>query len=135
LSLVPRDVADDIVAEAFARVLAAIREGGGPSHAFRAYLLRAVRNLAHDWLAARRRVTVIGDMDDEVDELAGRSRMTSGLGPAAETEAETRAEARLIVRAFSRLPVRRLHSTPLNCTPCPLRTASPAARATPVGTT
>ena len=30
LSMVPPDVADDIVAEAFARVLAAIRAGGGP---------------------------------------------------------------------------------------------------------
>jgi DNA-directed RNA polymerase specialized sigma24 family protein len=35
LSMVPPDVADDIVAEAFARVLAAIRAGGGPDHAFR----------------------------------------------------------------------------------------------------
>src|SRR5260370_39865893 len=63
LSLVPRDVADDIVAEAFARVLAATREGGGPSHAFRAYLLRAVRNLAHDWLAARPPGTGIRDLE------------------------------------------------------------------------
>jgi len=65
LSMVPPDVADDIVAEAFARVLAAIRAGGGPDHAFRAYLLAAVRNLASDWMAARRRMTVIGDMDDQ----------------------------------------------------------------------
>ena len=55
LSMVPPDVADDIVAEAFARVLAAIRAGGGPNHAFRGYLLAAVRNLANDWIAARRR--------------------------------------------------------------------------------
>ena len=65
LSMVPPDVADDIVAEAFARVLAAIRAGGGPDHAFRPYLLAAVRNLANDWIAARRRVTVIGDLDEE----------------------------------------------------------------------
>ena len=65
LSMVPPDVADDIVAEAFARVLAAIRAGGGPDHAFRPYLLAAVRNLANDWIAARRRVTVIGDMGEE----------------------------------------------------------------------
>ena len=57
LSMVPPDMADDIVAEAFARVLAAIRAGGGPDHAFRPYLLAAVRNLANDWTAARRRVT------------------------------------------------------------------------------
>jgi RNA polymerase sigma factor (sigma-70 family) len=59
LSMVPPDVADDVVAEAFARVLAVIREGGGPSHAFRGYLLTAVRNVAHDWQRARRRLTVV----------------------------------------------------------------------------
>ena len=63
--MVPPDVADDIVAEAFARVLAAIRAGGGPDRAFRGYLLAAVRNVANDWIAGRRRVTVIGDMDEE----------------------------------------------------------------------
>ena len=74
LSMVPHDVADDIVAEAFARVLAAIRGGGGPDAAFRGYLLTAVRHLASDWLVARRRVTAIGDMSEETADLAaGRS--------------------------------------------------------------
>ncbi len=104
LSMVPPDVADDIVAEAFARVLAAIRAGGGPDHAFRPYLLAAVRNLANDWIAARRRVTVIGDLDEEADDRS--ALLTSGFSGDAETEAEARAEARLIVRAFSRLPER-----------------------------
>jgi len=98
LSMVPHDVADDIVAEAFARVLAAIRAGRGPDHAFRGYLLTTVRHLAHDWLAARRRLTVIGDLDEE----AGASGVSGG----AEAQAEARAEARLIIRAFSRLPGR-----------------------------
>jgi len=98
LSMVPRDVADDIVAEAFARVLAAIRAGRGPDHAFRGYLLTTVRHLAHDWLSARRRLTVTGDLDEE----AGVSGVSSG----AEAQAEARAEARLISRAFSRLPER-----------------------------
>ena len=104
LSMVPPDVADDIVAEAFARVLAAIRAGGGPDHAFRPYLLAAVRNLANDWIAARRRVTVIGDLDEEAGDRS--ALLTSGFSGDAETEAEARAEARLIVRAFSRLPER-----------------------------
>src|SRR5436190_18623835 len=104
LSMVPPDVADDIVAEAFARVLAAIRAGGGPDHAFRPYLLAAVRNLANDWIAARRRVTVIGDLDEEADDRS--APLISGFSGDAATEAETRAEARLIVRAFSRLPKR-----------------------------
>ena len=104
LSMVPPDVADDVVAEAFARVLAAIQAGGGPDHAFRPYLLAAVRNLANDWIAARRRVTVIGDLDEEAGDRS--ALLTSGFSGDAETEAEARAEARLIVRAFSRLPER-----------------------------
>jgi RNA polymerase sigma factor (sigma-70 family) len=104
LSMVPPDVADDIVAEAFARVLAAIRAGGGPDHAFRPYLLAAVRNLANDWIAARRRVTVIGDLDEEAGDRS--APLISGFSGDAATEAEARAEARLIVRAFSRLPKR-----------------------------
>ena len=89
LSMVPPDVADDIVAEAFARVLAAIRAGGGPDHAFRPYLLAAVRNLANDWIAARRRVTVIGDLDEEAGDRS--ALLTSGFSGDAETEAEARA--------------------------------------------
>ena len=104
LSMVPPDVADDIVAEAFARVLAAIRAGGGPDHAFRPYLLAAVRNLANDWIAARRRVTVIGDLEEEAGDRS--APLISGFSGDAATEAEARAEARLIVRAFSRLPKR-----------------------------
>ena len=95
-------MADDIVAEAFARVLAAIRAGGGPDHAFRPYLLAAVRNLANDWIAARRRVTVIGDLGEEAGDRS--ALLISGFSRDAETEAEARAEALLIVRAFSRLP-------------------------------
>jgi hypothetical protein len=68
LSMVPRDVADDIVAEAFTRVLGAIRAGGGPGVAFRAYLLAAVRNTANDWLRASRRTTTVGDVEHDLDE-------------------------------------------------------------------
>jgi RNA polymerase sigma factor (sigma-70 family) len=40
--------ADDIVSEAFARVLGAINRGGGPTDAFRPYLLMTVRNVSTD---------------------------------------------------------------------------------------
>jgi RNA polymerase sigma factor (sigma-70 family) len=40
--------AEDLAAEAFARVLAALRSGGGPHTAFRPYLLTAVRNAFYD---------------------------------------------------------------------------------------
>ena len=40
--------ADEVVAEAFARVLAATQRGGGPTDAFRPYLLTAVRRVLRD---------------------------------------------------------------------------------------
>ena len=112
LSLVPSDVADDIVAEAFARVLAAIRAGGGPSSTFRGYLLTSVRNLANDWLRTRRRLTVVADMDvGDMDVQAGhpaaaQGRVTPGMSSAAETQVAARDEARLVARAFGGLPAR-----------------------------
>ena len=107
LSMVPRDVADNIVAEAFARVLGAIRAGGGPGIAFRAYLLTAVRNTANDWLRASRRTTAIGDVEQDLEERVPEENMgvaRLSRGPEAETEA--RAEARLVAKAFGHLPAR-----------------------------
>jgi RNA polymerase sigma factor (sigma-70 family) len=107
LSMVPRDVADDIVAEAFTRVLGAIRAGGGPGIAFRAYLLTAVRNTANDWLRASRRTTAIGDVEQDLEEPVPEDNMgvaRLSRGPEAETEA--RAEARLVAKAFGHLPAR-----------------------------
>src|SRR3954447_11541421 len=40
--------ADDLVSEAFTKVLASLRAGNGPDRAFRAYLLASVRNLRCD---------------------------------------------------------------------------------------
>ncbi|MCS5497070.1 sigma-70 family RNA polymerase sigma factor [Cnuibacter physcomitrellae] len=40
---------DDVVAEAFTRILAVIRRGGGPTAGFRPYLLTAIRNVATSW--------------------------------------------------------------------------------------
>lgn len=42
----PRADADDLVSEAFIKVLTAIRDGGGPTGAFRPYITMTVRNLA-----------------------------------------------------------------------------------------
>ena len=107
LSMVPRDVAGDIVAEAFTRVLGAIRAGGGPGLAFRAYLLAAVRNTANDWLRASRRTTAVGDLEQDLDdrvpeENLGLARLSRGP----EAEAEARVEATLVARAFGKLPAR-----------------------------
>ena len=51
----PHDV-DDLVNEAFVRVLAALRRGGGPTVAFRPYLLTTLRRIAYDRTDRRRRI-------------------------------------------------------------------------------
>jgi RNA polymerase sigma factor (sigma-70 family) len=94
LALVPVDAAEDIVAEAFTRVLARQLAGGGPDGAFRPYLLAAVRNIARDWLAERRR-TVPAPLDPRVHRVPGAGELVT----AAEEAAMTR-------RAFESLPDR-----------------------------
>lgn len=51
--LVPPADVDDAVAESFARVLDVTLRGGGPTGAFRPYLLTALRRVCHDRLHAR----------------------------------------------------------------------------------
>jgi RNA polymerase sigma factor (sigma-70 family) len=53
-ALVPAQAAEDIAQEAFTRVLAVMRAGGGPAGEFRPYLLATVRNLAADYHARSR---------------------------------------------------------------------------------
>ncbi|MGW6445812.1 sigma-70 family RNA polymerase sigma factor [Lentzea sp. NPDC055074] len=65
--------ADDLVAEAFAKVLAALRGGGGPGASFRPYLLTAVRHAAYDRTRKEKRVELAGD----VEEIPGATKATS----------------------------------------------------------
>lgn len=70
--------ADDLISEAFARVLRAARSGGGPSVSFRPYLVAAVRNVYYDRVRCNRElpsdnmldvvnVALDGDNDHEHD--------------------------------------------------------------------
>ena len=43
--------ADDLVSEAYLRILGAMQRGGGPHEAFRPYLYSTIRNIALDWRA------------------------------------------------------------------------------------
>ena len=61
LSASPHDV-DDLVAEAFARVLDMLSAGRGPDSAFRAYLLTAVRNGMYERARRNRRLELSEDM-------------------------------------------------------------------------
>ena len=56
--------AEDLSAESFTRVLYAIRNGNGPTEAFRPYLLTAMRNVARDWAEGDRRTLLVPDLVD-----------------------------------------------------------------------
>ncbi|MGH3354704.1 MAG: sigma-70 family RNA polymerase sigma factor, partial [Nocardioidaceae bacterium] len=61
--LVRGEDTDDLVSEAFARVLLLLQNGSGPDEAFRAYLLTAVRRLHVDRIRAGRRLHVSDDLE------------------------------------------------------------------------
>src|SRR5829696_3846028 len=86
--------ADDLVAEAFAKVLITLRAGGGPDTAFRAYLLTTLRNTLYDRARRDRRVELSDDM----------TRHDRGVQW--EDTAVARLESSLAARAFNRLPER-----------------------------
>src|SRR3954464_15761368 len=60
--LVSTPDADDLVSEAFAKVLNVLLAGGGPDVAFRAYLLTAVRRLHVDRIRSGQRITTTDDL-------------------------------------------------------------------------
>ena len=82
--------ADDLLAEAYARIFAALRRGGGPHGAFRPYLYRTIRNVALD---SRRPAEV--PLDDAPD--------ADFVVPGPELAA---AERTIAFRAFRSLPER-----------------------------
>jgi RNA polymerase sigma factor (sigma-70 family) len=88
-----RTEADDLTAEAFFRVLQAIRRGAGPVDNVRGYLLIVVRRVAWEWSMRRRDVPV---SDEELTHRAPSNPDTSGQFT----------ERNLIRRAFTSLPER-----------------------------
>ena len=89
-----RGAAEDLVSEAFARVLAALQHGGGPAASFRAYLNTALRN---GFYTGRRRDRRLEFTDDLT-----RYEMVAWLPDPAIAEQERRSA----VLAFARLPER-----------------------------
>jgi RNA polymerase sigma factor (sigma-70 family) len=85
---------DDLVSEAFAKVLDSLRGGGGPDTAFRAYLLTTLRNLWYDRLRRDRRLEYSGDLTD----------LDPGV-PFVDTAVQE-LESQLVSRAFASLPER-----------------------------
>ncbi|MET0133877.1 MAG: sigma-70 family RNA polymerase sigma factor [Kibdelosporangium sp.] len=85
--------AEDLTAEAFFRVLQAIRRGSGPVDNVRSYLLIVTRRVAWEWSERRRDVPVT---DEVLTHRAGQNPDTAG---------QTH-ERNLIARAFTSLPER-----------------------------
>ncbi|MCX5077641.1 sigma-70 family RNA polymerase sigma factor [Streptomyces sp. NBC_00424] len=54
--------AEDLASEAFARTLAAVRAGAGPTGSWRPYLLTVVRNTAAAWATSERRTLPTADI-------------------------------------------------------------------------
>jgi RNA polymerase sigma factor (sigma-70 family) len=89
----PADL-DDVVAETFVRVLAAIRRGGGPAEAFRPYLVTAARRVALDHLRGQRAQVPTDDAE------------LPDPGEPFVDPAEASLERSLVSRAFASLPER-----------------------------
>lgn len=89
--------ADDVVADAFAKVLAVLVGGGGPTTAFRAYLFTVVRRLAYVAVNQSRRILPTDDAAFE-----------SVFGPSASSEepALEKFERSTVAKAFKALPER-----------------------------
>src|SRR3712207_3281032 len=92
--LTPGSDAEDLLSEAFAKVLRVLAEGGGPDVAFRAYLLTAIRRLRVDRVRRDSRLTNSGDMT------------TFDSGVPFQDTVVTEFESSAAARAFATLPER-----------------------------
>ncbi|MFC7617610.1 sigma-70 family RNA polymerase sigma factor [Actinokineospora soli] len=92
--------ADDLVSEAFAKVLDTLRQGRGPDSAFRAYLLTALRHTAYDKTRRDRRL----ELADDVSQVSGIDQAAVSV-PFTDT-AVAGLDRTLAARAFAKLPER-----------------------------
>jgi len=79
--------ADDLVSDAFAKVLRVLQGGGGPDVAFRAYLLTAVRRLHVDKIRAGAKLHTTDDMDSFDPGVPFRDTAVEGFESAAAAKA------------------------------------------------
>ena len=85
---------EDLVSEAFAKVLTIVHRGGGPDLAFRAYLLTAVRSLYIDTVRGTTRLRPVDDFAPFDDGVPFRDTAVEGF------------ENQAAARAFATLPER-----------------------------
>lgn len=94
VALAGSDDAPDLAAEAFARIVSRLHDGGGPESAFRPYLLASVRNLYVDSVRRSGREVL-------VESIAG-----SDLEPHEDDPNEARIERQTVASAYNSLPER-----------------------------
>lgn len=92
--------ADDLVSEAFVRVLGAIRDGRGPHSAFRAYLFTALRHVAYDKTRRDRKTELTGDV------LTVTGVPVEAISEPFQDTALADLDRMLAAKAFARLPER-----------------------------
>ena len=85
--LVPPADAEDLVSEAFAKVLSLLQRGLGPDLAFRAYLLTAIRRLHVDRIRANARVQPTDDLEPFDPGVPFRDTAVEGFENAAAAKA------------------------------------------------
>ncbi|AVZ77020.1 hypothetical protein SLUN_37430 [Streptomyces lunaelactis] len=93
--------AEDLVSEAFARTLQAVRAGGGPEAAWRPYLLTVVRRIAADWAGTARRTELSADFEQWLSNLPDTPEAESSEERILRLE-----DTSLVIRAFRSLPER-----------------------------
>jgi RNA polymerase sigma factor (sigma-70 family) len=94
---------DDLVSDAFAKVLDTLRAGKGPDTAFRAYLLTALRHTAYDKTRKNKRL----DLNEDMTTLSGAGgAATDALTVPFSDTAVAGLERTMAAKAFARLPER-----------------------------
>jgi RNA polymerase sigma factor (sigma-70 family) len=88
---------DDLVAEAFARMLRILRSGQGPAEKFRPYLLRTMRNAMIDWRRRDAAMSLYADVPEN-SAAAGAGENDDPVG--------RRMHAAVAAEAFASLPER-----------------------------
>jgi RNA polymerase sigma factor (sigma-70 family) len=86
---------DDVVSEAFAKILAAFQRGKGPEGAFRPYLYTTIRNVAATWGSRRREYTTSDGVEFEIEDPRFSEENSLAI-----------VDHDLSVRAFHSLPAR-----------------------------
>jgi RNA polymerase sigma factor (sigma-70 family) len=97
--------ADDLVSEAFAAVLDALRRGAGPDGYFRAYLLTTLRHIAYARTRRDRRLELTADVETTAFGSASSAAIDAITDPFRDTTI-AQLERTLAAEAFGRLPER-----------------------------